>query len=196
MDLKSFFIELAATFDGDLAIEKHARAALLNADVGDISLAGDPLPDPVLGVMQAPDAHPICSSIAQLPFQWAPPQTSSDPNYIAHSLAKVHVELLGPGGLVKSNDVRLGLYGMLPGAEYGIRTHPAEEIYVMFAGRCDWIRGDGPYVELGPNERSHHPSMMPHASRTRDHAFMSVYVWHGDVSTDGYTYEGLPADQS
>ncbi|MDP5348599.1 MAG: dimethylsulfonioproprionate lyase family protein, partial [Paracoccaceae bacterium] len=81
-----------------------------------------------LDVMTRPDALPVCSLIAALPFDWAPPQTSSTPLYVEHSRAKVHVELLGPDGLIRSDRVRLGLYGMTPHAEYGIRTHPAEEI--------------------------------------------------------------------
>ena len=109
---------------------------------------------------------------------------------MAHSLRKAHVELVGPDGLVESDSIRLGLYGMKPGANYGIRTHPAEEVFVMMAGRADWKRGDAPIAELGPGERSHHPSMMPHATRTNDRAFLSVYAWIGNVTTDGYVYHG------
>ncbi len=145
--------------------------------------------------MTRADAHPVCALITHLPFHWAPPQSSTDPLYTAHSVAKVHVELLGPGGLVTSDRVRLGLYGMLPHSEYGIRTHPAEEIYVMLAGEADWKRDAEPYAPHGPGARSYHPSMMPHASRTRDMAFMSVYVWHGDISTENYAYAGLPSDR-
>ena len=70
-------------------------------------------------------------------FNWPPPETSNDPLYIKHSISKVHVELLGPNGLVKSDKVRLALYGMKPGAEYEIRTHVAEEIYIIPAGDVD-----------------------------------------------------------
>jgi hypothetical protein len=37
-------------------------------------------------------------------------------------------------------------------------------------------------------------AMLPHATRTDDDAFMSVYAWHGDLSTEYYVYAGLPAD--
>jgi len=29
---------------------------------------------------------------------------------------------------------------------------------------------------------------MPHASKTTEKAFMSVYAWYGDLSKDGYRY--------
>ena len=67
-------------------------------------------------------------------FKWGSPETPNGPLYIEHSISKVHVEFLWPNGLVKSDKVRLALYGMKPGAEYEIRTHAAEEIYITLAG--------------------------------------------------------------
>ena len=37
--------------------------------------------------------------------------------------------------------------------------------------------------------------MVPHATRTGEDAFMSVYVWDGDIATDEYKYFGLPDDE-
>ena len=62
----------------------------------------------------------------------------------------------------------------------------------MLAGKADWIRGDSDYQTLYPGDRSHHLSEMPHATRTTDSAFMSVYVWTGDISTENYVYKGSP----
>jgi hypothetical protein len=84
--------------------------------------------------MQQSDAHHLCSDIIEMPFDWCPPETSKSPLYAKHSIFKSHVELVGPVGLVKSESIRLGLYGMLPNSEYGVRTHSAEEIYIMLAG--------------------------------------------------------------
>ncbi|NRB29246.1 MAG: hypothetical protein HRU27_01470 [Rhizobiaceae bacterium] len=195
MWMQTLFEELAATLDGEAEIERVAAKALLNA----APLANDaahskwePLPDKIIDVLLRDDALPVCQLIAESRFPWAPPQTSDDPKYIEHSLPKVHVELLGPEGLIASKDLRLGLYGMLPNFEYGIRTHPAEEVFVMLAGEAHWKRGESDYAPLGPGGRSLHPSMLPHANKTQDQSFMSIYVWRGDVSTDGYQYQGIP----
>ncbi|MEO3413387.1 dimethylsulfonioproprionate lyase family protein [Roseovarius sp. CAU 1744] len=191
MSLGPLFRALADAFDGPLEIELQARAALLSADTSAAGpAAAIDLPGPFLEVMARPEAHPVCRVIAGVPLPWAPPQTSPDPDYVAHSLPKRHVELLGPDGLVGSDTVRLGLYGILPRAEYGIRTHPAEEVFVMLAGEAYWKRGGDDYALLGPGQRAHHPSMMPHATRTRRSAFLSAYVWCGDVSTEHYVYAG------
>ncbi len=196
MSLRALFDALADAFDGPEPIETCARETL-RAAAPHAQSRGDtsPLPQPFLTVMARPEAHPVCALIARTPLMWAPPQTSTDPTYVAHSLPKAHVELVGPDGLVPSDTVRLGLYGILPHAEYGIRTHPAEEIFVMLAGQAYWKRDAAPYLLQGPGERSYHPSMMPHATRTGDAAFMSVYVWHGDIATDNYTYQGIPAKE-
>ncbi|MDC1120870.1 dimethylsulfonioproprionate lyase family protein [Alphaproteobacteria bacterium] len=190
--LKSFLLNLADVFDGDMEIEKTARRELSKTSRANFSTEQCALPAPILSVMQQSDAHPLCGDIVEMPLDWRPPETSKSPLYAKHSIFKSHVELVGPDGLVKSESIRLGLYGMVPNSEYGIRTHPAEEIYIMLAGECFWKRGDAPYCCERPNGRSYHPSMMPHASKTEDQSFMSVYVWVGDLSTDAYEYSGLP----
>ena len=147
---------------------------------------------PFLDVMTEENACPICADILNFPFAWVPPKTSDDPLYTAHSHSKVHVELLGPQGIIKSKFVRLGLYGILPNSEYGIRTHPAEELFIMLAGQAEWLRGAGKYELKRAGEYSYHPSGMRHATKTTHSAFMSVYIWSGDISTDKYQYLGLP----
>jgi len=84
---------------------------------------------------------------------------------------------------------------MKPGAEYGIRTHAAEEIYIMLAGDVDWKLYSAPYALHLPGERSYQPSIMPHASRTHEVAFLSVYALHGDLATHSYVYEGIRLDR-
>ena len=190
--LKSFLLNLADVFDGDIEIEKTARRVLSEVSRANFGPEQCALPAPIISVMQQSDAHRLCGDIIEMPFDWRPPETSKSPLYAKHSTFKSHVELVGPDGLVKSESIRLGLYGMLPNSEYGVRTHPAEEIYIMLAGECFWKRGDVPYSCERSNGRSYHPSLMPHASKTEDQAFMSVYAWVGDLSTESYKYLGLP----
>ena len=196
MTLAKLFAGLGDLLCEDYPIERHARAELLRAQM-EIGSTQEPtfLPAPFLEVMNRDSAHPLCHLISQTPFHWAPPTTSSDPLYKDHSHFKAHVELLGPTGLVTSSRVRIGLYGMLPHCEYGLRTHPAEETYIMLAGSAFWKIADAPYQQLFAGQRSHHPSMVPHATRTGEDAFMSIYIWDGDIATDQYRYFGLPDDE-
>ena len=200
MTLAALFEGLCDLLSEDYPIERHAKEELRRARQGmepppAPATSPPPLRAPFLEVMGRDSAHPVCHLIRELPFHWAPPQTSSDPLYQEHSHFKAHVELLGPTGLVASSRVRIGLYGMLPHCEYGLRTHPAEETYIMLAGSAFWKLADAPYQQRFAGQRSYHPSMMPHATRTQDDAFMSIYVWDGDIATDQYRYFGLPEDQ-
>ena len=194
--LAPLFDGLCALLSAQESIEANAITALKNASpVIDWPDQNTPLSAPFLDVMGQDDAHPICHMIKDLPFHWTPPETSKDLLYHQHSLFKAHVELIGPTGLVPSTSIRMGLYGMMPHSEYGIRTHPAEETYVMLAGNAFWKVGDDGYRQRFAGERSYHPSMIPHATKTTEAAFMSIYIWDGDISTDDYTYFGLPEDQ-
>ena len=115
--LGSFLLDLADVFDGDMEIEKTARRELRKVSQANFSTNQCALPAPIVSVMQQSDAHRLCDDITQMPFDWRPPETSKSPLYAKHSVFKSHVELVGPNGLVKSESVRLGLYGMLPHSE-------------------------------------------------------------------------------
>ena len=123
------------------------------------SAKSTPLPAEIANVMEEEQAHPICKSILNAELDWCPPTTSNDKLYIEHSKRKAHVEILGPNGLITSNSVRIGLYGMLSQSEYGIRTHPAEEIYIALAGVSYWKRGMISTKNFF-RESSYHPSLM------------------------------------
>ena len=190
---KNLFLKLAEVFNGNQEIERFASQELIaNAHTPLVLGSGKPLASDFINTMQYEYAHPICSLILEIPFDWAPTETSNSRLYKQHSIFKAHVELLGPDGLVHSNNLRIGLYGMLPHSEYGIRTHPAEEIYIMLAGNCLWKRGAQAYQLAGVGGRSYHPSMLPHATKTEQSAFMSVYLWASDLSKKQYSYDGLP----
>lgn len=191
MPLEELYLAVADAYDGDLAIEKKAQAAMRDA-AGHARFEGaaTPLQTPFQDAMRKDDAHPVCQVILDMELPWAPPTTSNDPKYLRDNAPKMHVELLGPDGLVKSDTIRAGFYGILPNATYGVRSHLAEEVFVMIAGMALWKRGDGPYMPARSGERSYHPSMLGHGTQTTDEAFMSLYAWAGDVSTDSYVYSG------
>lgn len=191
MLLQNLYQQLSNVFDGPLPIEIQASEALLNAaSTAEFSGISSVLRPPFLEAMAQPNAHPVCKLISEAALPWAPPKTSGNAQYIKDSLCKAHVEILGPGGLVRSDAVRIGLYGMMPNSAYGIRTHPAEETYIMLAGEAWWKRDNNEYVVSVAGERSYHPSMMEHGTRTESQAFMSIYAWVGDLSTDNYVYKG------
>ena len=189
--LEIFFRNLADVFTGTADIEKNARSALLAATCPKaLTDNKTTLKAPFSDIMLQNDAHPICDSILRMNFNWSPPTTIDEESYIRDSINKLHVELIGPSGIVNSNSIQIGLYGMLAHNKYGIRTHPAEEVFIMLAGEVFWKAGSTEYLRHTAGQRFYNPSMVPHANKTENKAFMSVYVWQGDISTENYVYNG------
>ena len=60
----------------------------------------------------------------------------------------------------------------------------------MFVGQTLWKRGPAAYEIPGLGGRSYHSSIMRHAYKTGEVAFVLTYVWHGDLSTEQYVFDG------
>ena len=133
-------------------------------------------------MLNADDAHPCCKLLASDAAPLGTADHDRRSRLIEVSKRKVLVELIGPEGLVKSDAIRMGCLWHAARSRIRHPHPPAEELFVILRGRADWLRGDETYAEYGPGTRRHHPSMMQHATRTRDSAFLSIYIWTGDVS--------------
>ena len=71
ISLKSFLLNLADVFDGDLEIEKTARRELNKVSPVNFSAKHCALPAPILSAMLKYDAHPLCKDIIGMPFDSA-----------------------------------------------------------------------------------------------------------------------------
>src|SRR5690606_6740941 len=84
--------------------------------------------------------------------------------------------------LIVEPSVALGLLMLGPATLYPPHRHPAEEIYIPLAGTADWQRGDAAWQRVAPGTAIHHPSGIPHATRTGGQPLAALYIWHGAVS--------------
>ena len=89
----------------------------------------------------------------------------------------------GPGGLVASDALALGVLMLGPGIHYPTHRHPAVEIYVVAAGEAEWQKGEEPWRREPPGTVIRHESMMPHATRTLAEPLLAAYLWRGDLAT-------------
>lgn len=117
-------------------------------------------------------------------FQWV-----QNPNYVAAPPSPGFLEnygyvvLAGPGGLVATGDLALGILLLGPDTHYPTHRHPAVEIYVVAAGHAEWRKGVSPWQIKPPGTVIRHESMVPHATRTLDQPLLAVYLWRGDLRT-------------
>ncbi len=106
------------------------------------------------------------------------------------SLKMLTAQLVGPDGMFFHPTVSMGLFVQAAGLDYVTRKHMAEETFIMLGGVGWWSTHDGPGEERRSGAVIHHPSMIPHASVTRDHPLIATWRWTGDIAWEGYHLTG------
>ena len=96
------------------------------------------------------------------------------------------VEVIGPDGMIKHPDIRVGVYVQDPNFDYPARKHAAEETYIMIAGEGFWSVNHERPRQKQVGEVIHHPSMIAHQNLTRDIPMVAFWRWSGDISFDHY----------
>ena len=112
-----------------------------------------------------------------------------NPNYVAAPPSPEFLDnygyavLAGPGGLVASEALALGILLLGPGIHYPSHNHPAVEIYVVLSGEAEWQKGGEPWRREPPSAVIRHDSMVSHATRALADPLLAAYVWRGDLAT-------------
>ena len=131
-------------------------------------------------------ADPLLAPLAKLgpALRWV-----QNPNYVAAPPSPEFLEnygyavLAGPGGLVASEALALGILLLGPGIHYPSHNHPAVEIYVVLSGEAAWQKGKEPWRREPPGAVIRHDSMVTHATRALAEPLLAAYVWRGDLAT-------------
>jgi hypothetical protein len=119
-----------------------------------------------------------------------------NPNYVARPPSPDFLDnygyavLAGPGGLVASEALALGLLLLGPRTHYPTHRHPAVEVYVVAGGEAEWRRGEDTWRREPPGAVIRHDSMVPHATRTLAEPLLAVYLWQGDLATHARIVDG------
>lgn len=130
----------------------------------------------------APWLAPLASLYPDLGWVQNPNYVSRppDPDFLGNYGYAV---LAGPGGLVESETLALGLLLLGPGTHYPTHRHPAVEIYVVAGGAAEWQKGAEPWRREPVGAVIRHESMVPHATRTLALPLLAIYLWRGDLAT-------------
>lgn len=91
-------------------------------------------------------------------------------------------ELIGPSGLIVSEEIRIGLLIMGPGLVYPAHHHPATEWYHVLSGTGQWAQGNQPALPRTPPATLFHQPNEPHAMTTHHEAVLALWNWVGDLS--------------
>ena len=178
--LNRFVDQLLPMLPGDFAI---AVAAL---DLRVLNLAPDRLPVCRFWKKAMGGGHPLLAPLAALEpsLRWV-----QNPNYVASPPDPSFLEnygytvLAGPGGLIETRALALGLLLLGPGTHYPTHRHPAVEIYVVASGESEWRMGEEPWRRRPVGDVIRHEPMISHATRALVEPLLAVYVWRGDLDT-------------
>lgn len=95
-------------------------------------------------------------------------------------------ELIGPNGLFKSSNIRIGLLIQHEHLSYPKHWHAAEELYLVLNGAAYWSTDDYPAILYPPESFVHHKSRQPHNMTTQAEPLLALWGWTGDI--DGKSY--------
>jgi hypothetical protein len=122
-----------------------------------------------------------------LPYlTWFSPDTCIENLKAAKGSKMMACELLGPNGMIKHTDFRVGLYVQDPNFNYSTRTHAAEETYIALGGVGYWGTKGAEPTRKSTGDIIFHPSMIEHQNITKDDPMIAVWRWSGDISYDNY----------
>ena len=94
--------------------------------------------------------------------------------------------LLGPSGIIKSNDYEVGIFMQMANIDYSVRRHPAEETFFIISGKGYFNKDHHPEIYGEVGDYIHNPSMINHSNRTEEHHMIWSWRWSGDISLDSY----------
>ena len=92
-------------------------------------------------------------------------------------------EIIGRDAPFASNKMRSFVVYQPPGVYYPWHQHPAEEIYIVLAGKAKFSLEQRPSRILKPGDHSFHPSNQPHALETLSDPVMAYVVWRNEFDT-------------
>ena len=94
--------------------------------------------------------------------------------------------LLGPSGIINSNDYEVGIFMQMANIDYPVRRHPAEETFFIISGKGYFNKDSNSEIYREVGDYVHNPSMINHSNRTEEHHMIWSWRWSGDISEDSY----------
>ena len=97
------------------------------------------------------------------------------------------VELIGPDGMFRNRDVRIGLLIQRDGFHYPWHRHAAEEVYLVLTGTALWAVDHADPSPRAPGSIIVHESDQPHTMLTQNDPICALWGWVGDIGGSSYS---------
>lgn len=102
---------------------------------------------------------------------------------------RAYIELVGPEGVLPSDQFRFGIYWQQGGSFYPKHRHNANELYHIVSGTALWQMGEQRFEARPPGSSFEHLDRIDHATQTQDEDLLALWAWRGDLSFDNYSMD-------
>jgi hypothetical protein len=141
------------------------------------------LASPLSSMSDSAIKHLLESTAAHLPWSSG---DGSAPEGFAGRFASA--EVVGPDGVLPTQDLRFGFYWQPPATFYPSHSHAAEELYLVLSGNPLWQKDDASFAAVAPGMLVHHAPFQRHAMRTGRDGLLAMWIWIGDLSFASYRF--------
>lgn len=107
---------------------------------------------------------------------------------------RAYVEFMGPDGMLKTDEIRLGIYWHDRHTFYPRHRHEAVELYHIVSGTAFWQHVTEDWIPRPPDSFVLHQRNEDHATKTVDQPLLALWSWLGDISFASYSMDRAPAD--
>ncbi len=135
--------------------------------------------DQCLKALQGMDAQMAADLAALAPkLHWAQSASYSD-ELLGEGFTENYAwaQLIGGQGFFPGEDFHLGFLLLGPQRHYMDHYHPAPELYWPLTHGSHWKKGAGTFVERKQGEVIWHPSLVTHATITKEQPLLAMYIW-------------------
>ena len=132
-------------------------------------------------IFQAPELLRLVEAFLILEPMLCWHKRSGDMLYASANMAEGHANavIVGPGGVERRNDVRVGVSLLAPYVRYPDHNHPPDESYLVLSDG-DFRQGDGDWFEPGIGGTLYNPSNIVHAMRSGNTPLLAFWLlWEG-----------------
>lgn len=169
--------------DSDIA--RQISAALGISDPGPLKLPPNPHPAGASLIGDPKDKLTGLLNSCAADLHWRTAGFGKLPEGAERKIAVV--ELAGPAGMFRRQDVRFGLLIQREWFQYPKHWHAAEELYYVIAGAALWAVDDEDLISRAPGCFIHHRSMQPHRMVTEAEPLLALWGWVGDIAGSSYS---------
>lgn len=119
------------------------------------------------------DARRLANAFIELSDQ-LPWYQRSAPDFPAFEYGHANAQFIGPKGILKREDVIVGVTIMRPGLKYPDHHHPPEEIYIVLS-EGQWRQEDNPWKTPGLGGYVYNPHDILHAMKSAETPLFAIW---------------------